>query len=190
MAIAGVSPGDSAKAGRSRLAPGVEDLRELLQQRDAGVDLVAVDGHTLHVDPKRDLARVGLVEDPAQVVAAVEESWKSGSAEEAMKHYAPDAVVFSTGTLAPTSDRNVVTRETAGFMAMKPADFTVTERNTQKLDDDTIVSSGIVGFTAQVGPARQMLRARFTQVLQRQADGGWLIVHEHMSLPPAGSSLP
>lgn len=129
-------------------------------------------------------------DDAAAVISAIETSWRSGSAEEAMKHYAPDAVVFSTGTLAPTRDRNVVTRETAGFMAMKPTDFTVTERNTQKLDDDTIVSSGIVSFTAQMGQARQLLRARFTQVLQKQADGGWLIVHEHMSLPPAGSPLP
>jgi uncharacterized protein (TIGR02246 family) len=129
-------------------------------------------------------------DDAAAVVSAVEQSWQSGLAEEAMKHYAPDAVVFSTGKLEPTRDRNVVTQETAGFMAMKPADFIVTERNTQKLDDDTLVSSGIVGFTAQVGPARQMLRARFTQVLQKQADGRWLIVHEHMSLPPTGSALP
>ena len=129
-------------------------------------------------------------DDPAEIVAAVEQSWQSGSAEAAMALYAPDAVVFSTGALAPTRDRNVVTRETAGFMAMKPADFTVTERNTQKLDEDTIVSSGIVGFTAQVGPARQMVRARFSQVLQKQADGRWLIVHEHMSLPPAGAPLP
>ena len=127
---------------------------------------------------------------PEAIVAAVEDSWKSGSAEQAMALYAPDAVVFSTGTLAPTRDRNVVTRETADFMAMNPADFVVTERHSQKLDDDTLVSSGIVGFTAQVGPARQMLRARFTQVLQRHADGRWLIVHEHMSLPPAGSPLP
>jgi len=129
-------------------------------------------------------------EDAATVVSAVEDSWKSGSAEEVMKHYAPDAVVFSTGTLAPTRDRNVVTRDTAGFLAMKPADFVITERNTQQLDEDTIVSSGIVGFTQQMGPARQMVRARFTQVLQKQPDGSWLIVHEHMSLPPAGSPLP
>lgn len=129
-------------------------------------------------------------DDPAAIVAAVEQSWKSGSAEAAMAHYAPDAVVFSTGTLAPTRDRNIVTRETAGFMAMNPADFIVADRNTQKLDDDTIVSSGVVSFLADVGPARQMLRARFTQVLQKQADGRWLIVHEHMSLPPAGAPLP
>jgi uncharacterized protein (TIGR02246 family) len=135
-------------------------------------------------------ANAATADDAASVISAVEQSWQSGSAEEAMKHYAPDAVVFSTGKLPPTRDRNVVTQETAGFMAMKPADFTITERNTQKLDDDTIVSSGIVGFTAEVGPARQMLRARFTQVLQKQADGRWLIVHEHMSLPPEGSALP
>lgn len=127
---------------------------------------------------------------PEEAVAAVEQSWRSGSAEAAMAHYAPDAVVFSTQTLPPTRDRNVVTRETADFMAMKPADFTVTERNLQKLDEDSAISSGIVAFTAEVGPARQMLRARFTQALQRQEDGRWLIVHEHMSLPPPGAPLP
>ena len=135
-------------------------------------------------------AAAASADDPAAIVAAVEQSWKSGSAETAMALYAPDAVVFSTGTLAPTRDRNIITRETAGFMAMKPADFTVADRNTQTLDDDTIVSSGVVSFLADVGPARQMLRARFTQVLQKQADGRWLIVHEHMSLPPAGAPLP
>ncbi|WP_118857306.1 YybH family protein [Sphingomonas mesophila] len=127
---------------------------------------------------------------PEEIVASVEDSWRSGSAETAMALYAPDAVVFSTGKLAPTRDRNVITQETAGFMAMKPADFAVTERNVQQLDPDTLVASGVVSFTAQVGPARQMARARFTQVLQKQADGRWLIVHEHMSLPPAGAPLP
>ena len=135
-------------------------------------------------------ANAATAEDAAAVITAVEDSWKSGSAEAAMSHYAPDAVVFSTGALAPTRDRNVVTRDTASFMAMKPADFTVAERNTQKLDDDTVVSSGIVSFTAQVGQARPLMRARFTQVLQKQPDGSWLIVHEHMSLPPAGAPLP
>ena len=137
-----------------------------------------------------DTAAAANVDDPAQVVAAVEQSWQSGSAEAAMAHYAPDAVVFSISALNPTRDRNIITRETAGFMAMKPGDFTVAERNTQQLDDDTIVSSGIVSFLGDVGTARQVHRARFTQVLQKQPDGRWLIVHEHMSLPPAGSPLP
>ena len=159
--------------------------------------IIAVAGMTLAAcqvnkpaDRDGSQANAATADDAESVISAVEQSWQSGSAEEAMKHYAPDAVVFSTGKLPPTRDRNVVTQETAGFMAMKPSDFTVTERNTQKLDENTIVSSGIVGFTAEVGPARQMLRARFTQVLQKQADGRWLIAHEHMSLPPTGSALP
>ena len=156
-----------------------------------GMGGLAIAGCDVSRTPQaNESAAVATADDPAAIIAAIEDSWKSGSAETAMSLYAPDAVVFSTGTLAPTRDRNIVTGETADFMAMKPADFVVTERNTQTLDDDTIVSSGIVGFTAQVGPARQMLRARFTQVLQKQADGRWLIVHEHMSLPPAGAPLP
>lgn len=163
-------------------------MRRLAMMAAAGLALAACE---VNQAPGDKAAETGATsDDPAAVVAAVERSWASGSAEEAMKHYAPDAVVFSTSTLAPTRDRNVVTRDTAGFMAMQPADFSVAERNTQKLDDDTIVSSGIVSFLANVGQARQLLRARFTQVLQRQPDGRWLIVHEHMSLPPAGSPLP
>ena len=162
-------------------------MRQWVMIATAGLVLASCD---VQKSGNETAATAASPDTPEQIVAAVEESWKSGSAEAAMAHYAPDAVVFSTGTLAPTRDRNVITRETAGFMAMKPADFAVTERNTQKLDDDTIVSSGVVGFTAQVGAARQMLRARFSQVLQRQGDGRWLIVHEHMSLPPPGAALP
>src|SRR5260370_41930056 len=41
-----------------------------MEQVDAGVDLLTVDRHALDVDAERDRARVGLVEDAAQVVAA------------------------------------------------------------------------------------------------------------------------
>ena len=160
-------------------------MRHWLLLASAGLLLAACD-----VQKSGNASEAATSDDPAAIVAAVEDSWRSGSAEQAMAHYAPDAVVFSTGTLAPTRDRNIVTRETAGFMAMNPTDFVISDRNSQKLDDDTLISSGVVGFTAQVGAARQMLRARFTQVFQRQSDGRWLIVHEHMSLPPAGAPLP
>jgi ketosteroid isomerase-like protein len=35
-----------------------------------------------------------------------------------------------------------------------------------------------------------LLKTRYTQVYQRQADGGFKIVHEHMSSPPAGTDAP
>jgi ketosteroid isomerase-like protein len=37
------------------------------------------------------------------------------------------------------------------------------------------------------GSARPTISARFTDVFQRQSDGNWKIVHEHVSLPPAAT---
>ena len=128
--------------------------------------------------------------DAEAIVAAAEKSWASGDVAQVMANYADDAVVFDSSRLAATNDRNLITRGNADFLTMKPADFVVADRQTQALDDNTIVSSGVLSFTASVGAARDVMRTRFTQVYQRQADGAWKIVHEHMSSPPAGTPLP
>ncbi len=125
-----------------------------------------------------------------KIVADAETAWSSGRIESVMANYADGAVVFDTSTLAPTIDRNVQTRGNAAFMTMKPADFRVDPRHVQLLDNDTIVASGVLSFTANVGAARPLLRTRYSQVYQRQADDGWKIVHEHMSAPPPGTELP
>ena len=93
-------------------------------------------------------------------------------------------------TLAPTTDRNLQTRGNASFLTMKPADFRVDPRHVQLLDNDTIVASGVLSFTANVGAARPVLKTRYTHVYQRQPDGKFKIVHEHMSSPPPGTGTP
>lgn len=128
--------------------------------------------------------------DAEKIVTAAEASYGSGDANAVMAHYGDGAVIFDPGVLAPTRDRQMQTKWTQGFVAMQPADFTVSDRNIQVLDTDSMVSSGILAFTARVGPARERVRTRFTHVYQRQPDGSWKIVHEHMSLPPAGSPAP
>ncbi len=128
--------------------------------------------------------------DAEKIVADSEKAWSSGAVETVMANYAPGATVFDTSRLAATADRNLVTRGNADFLAMKPADFTVADRDTQPLGDDVIVSSGVVSFTAQVGQARPVMKARYTQVFERQPEGNWKIVHEHMSAPPPGTMLP
>ena len=120
-------------------------------------------------------------------VQAIEKSWWSGSAEEAMQYYADDAVLFSTGQAEPIRDRNKVASDLGAFFTMNPDDFTIEDRTLQELDRDTAVWSGIVRFTADVGAGRDVLSARFTQVLHRMEDGSWKIVHEHMSIPPASA---
>jgi ketosteroid isomerase-like protein len=70
---------------------------------------------------------------------------------------------------------------------MKPADYHVPDRQIQLLGPDAFVSSGTEMFTVAAGAARPTISARFTDVFQRQPDGSWKIVHEHVSLPPAAS---
>ena len=73
---------------------------------------------------------------------------------------------------------------------MKPADYKVTERHIQLIDGDAFISSGIESFSVQAGQARPTVSARFTDVFQRQGDGSWKIVHEHVSMPPTPAGQP
>jgi len=125
-----------------------------------------------------------------KIVEATEKTYGSGDANQIMVHYADGAVMFDQGLLAPVADRQLQIKITQGFAATQPRDFTVANRNFQVLDADTFVASGVTNFTIQLGQARQPARVRFTQVYQRQGDGTFKIVHEHMSAPPAGSPLP
>lgn len=127
--------------------------------------------------------------EAAKIVAATEASYSSGDAKQIMAQYADGAVMFDQGLLAPVADRQLQTKLTQGFAATQPRDFTIANRAIQVLDADTFVASGVTNFTIQLGQARQPARTRFSQVYQRQGDGGWKIVHEHMSAPPAGSPL-
>ena len=125
-----------------------------------------------------------------KIVTDAEAAWSGGRIDAVMANYAEGAVVFDTSALAPSTDRTVHTKGNAGFLTMKPADFRVDPRHVQLLDDDTIIASGVVAFTANIGAARELLRARYSQVYRRQLDGSWKIVHEHMSSPPPGTELP
>ncbi|MDQ3077978.1 MAG: SgcJ/EcaC family oxidoreductase [Pseudomonadota bacterium] len=119
-----------------------------------------------------------------KIVANAYATFTSGDAIKMMEHYAPDAVVIDAANNAPTVDRATITKWTADFAAMKPSDFTTNPRFVQSFNDDMIVSSGIAAFIAEVGGNRQRVSNRYTHVFQRQADGRWLIVSEHNSLPP------
>jgi ketosteroid isomerase-like protein len=125
-----------------------------------------------------------------KIAASAESSFTGGNVEAIMAHYADGAVIFDPSSLDPTTDRAMQTKWAAGYVTMKPADMTIASRNVQVLDADTIVASGVMAFTAEVGPTRQMLRTRYTDVYQKQADGSWKIVHEHMSGPPPETPLP
>jgi ketosteroid isomerase-like protein len=68
---------------------------------------------------------------------------------------------------------------------MKPADYRVPDRQIQIVGSDAFISSGTEVVTIAAGTARPAVSLRFTDVYQRQSDGSWKIVHEHVSMPPS-----
>jgi uncharacterized protein (TIGR02246 family) len=111
-------------------------------------------------------------------------AFTSGDAVQMMGHYAPDAVVIDAANNLPSNDRAMINKWTADFAAMKPSDLITNPKIVQSFNDDTIVSSGVAAFLADVGGRRQRVSVRYTHVFEKQADGRWLIVAEHNSIPP------
>ena len=118
------------------------------------------------------------------IVDKVETSYTSGNAATIMANYAPDAVFFDLAVSEPTDDRATATKWTEGFVAMKPSNFSPGNRKIQVLDADTFITSGIAIFDTVMDAKPARMSLRYTDVYQKQADGSWQIVHEHLSLPP------
>jgi ketosteroid isomerase-like protein len=125
------------------------------------------------------LALVGCKQAPAdhpavtkaeatKIAEQAESNFTTGNVDAVMRQYADGAVMFDATHPALSTDRKVQVGWAKDFVSMKPADYRVPDRQIQI-----------------VGPARPTINARFTDVFQRQSDGSWKIVHEHVSLPPA-----
>jgi ketosteroid isomerase-like protein len=69
------------------------------------------------------------------------------------------------------------------FVAMQFDKLSMADRRIQVLDGDTFVVSGIATFTNSLAPASAMT-VRMTQVYQRQDNGNFVIVTEHVSPQP------
>ena len=126
--------------------------------------------------------------EAAAVVDLTEATFTSGNAETIMAHYAPGAVFFDPTIAEPTNDRATATKWTENFIAMKPTAFSPGTRKIQVLDPDTFITSGIGTIDAVVDDRPTKLAMRYTDVYEKQADGAWLIVHEHLSMPPAANA--
>jgi ketosteroid isomerase-like protein len=122
-----------------------------------------------------------------KIAEQAEANFTTGDVNAVMRQYADGAVMFDATHPQLSTDRKVQTGWAQAFVSMKPADYHVPDRQIQIVGPDAFVSSGTEMFTVAAGAARPTISARFTDVFQRQPDGSWKIVHEHVSLPPAPS---
>jgi len=122
--------------------------------------------------------------EATKVAEQAEANFTSGNADAVMRQYADGAVMFDATHPGFSIDRKVQAGWAKDFVSMKPADYHVPDRQIQVVGPDAFVSSGTEVFTIAAGTARPQISARFTDVFQRQSDGSWKIVHEHVSLPP------
>ena len=120
-----------------------------------------------------------------RVAEQAEATFTTGDLNAIMAQYANNAVMIDAASPAPSADRKVQTGWARAFISMKPADYGVPDRRIQLLGPDAFISSGTETFTVAAGAARPRVSARFSDVFQRQKDGAWKIVHEHVSMQPS-----
>jgi hypothetical protein len=123
--------------------------------------------------------------EATRIAERAEATFTTGDVNAIMRQYAAGAVMFDASHPELSTDRKVQTGWARDFVSMKPADYHVPDRQIQLVGPDAFISSGTEVFTVEAGAARPTVSARFTDVFQRQRDGSWKIVHEHVSLPPA-----
>ena len=121
--------------------------------------------------------------EAAAIVDAAEGQWTSADTATIMAAYKEGGVWFDPVAVEPSADRAVQTKWTDGFSAMKLTEKSIAAKTVQVLDEDTIVASGIATFNR--GADSEPVTFRYSDVYQKQADGKWLIVHEHLSATPA-----
>jgi len=123
-------------------------------------------------------------EQATRIAEQAEATFTSGDLNAIMRQYADGAVMFDASHASATTDRKVQSAWAQSFVSMNPADYHVPDRQVQIVGPDAFVSSGTEVFTVAAGAARPTVSARFTDVYQRQKDGSWKIVNEHVSMPP------
>jgi ketosteroid isomerase-like protein len=140
---------------------------------------------------KQPAQHAAVTEAEATAIAErAEATFTSGDVNKIMSQYADGAVMIDAANPSPSTDRKVQTGWARAFISMKPADYHVPDRHIQIVGPDAFISSGTEMATIEAGAARPTISARFTDVFQRQRDGSWKIVHEHVSSPPTPSGKP
>lgn len=122
-------------------------------------------------------------EEARAILAPIDEALNSNDPIKMAAVYAPDAVILSTST-------NDVIKTGAGVLAdvtevsKLQATIVPNASELQVLDADTIVTTSVLTFDFKKNNRATWQVFRVTQVVQKQADGKWLIVNEHFAPAP------
>lgn len=112
----------------------------------------------------------------------------AGNAAAVVANYTGDAVLIDGGVNDLITDAAANLAVTEGFIKeMAPTKFEVNQQKVQILDADTFVSTVIATGEMKGGQKQSM---RVTQVAQKQADGSWKVVNEHLSMMPQPVTTP
>jgi ketosteroid isomerase-like protein len=121
--------------------------------------------------------------DPTAAADKTQKAWASMDLKQILALYANDIVGFDPVEPALSSSWANWDRLNQAFVKMKFDALTVSDRKIQILDANTFVASGTGHMTSKDGPMKTA-DVRFTDVYEKQEDGSWLIVNEHVSMVP------
>jgi uncharacterized protein (TIGR02246 family) len=121
--------------------------------------------------------------DATAAADATQAAWTTMDVAKIDAVYAPDVVGFDPADPPLSTTWDNWHKLQQGFAAMKFDGISVPDRKIQLLDDDTFVVSGTGNLTSTAGEMKAATM-RFTDVYEKQADGRWLIVNEHVSFAP------
>lgn len=122
-------------------------------------------------------------EEARTILSQIDVALNSNDPAQMAAVYAPDAVLLSTST-------NDVIKTGAGVLAdlteisKLQATIVPNASEVQVLDADTIVTTSVLTFDFKRNNRATWQVFRVTQVVQKQADGRWLIVNEHFAPAP------
>ncbi|WP_310532082.1 nuclear transport factor 2 family protein [Novosphingobium sp.] len=122
-------------------------------------------------------------DEAAKLADAMVKTWESKDAARIKALYAPGVVAFDYAYGPLETDRAVFDKAQDVFAAAQIDTEEQISRKIQLLDADTFVVSGVWNGTSKAKPENNG-QVRCTDVFQKDATAGWLIVNEHCSVMP------
>ena len=114
---------------------------------------------------------------------AAKAAWISMDIAKVDSLYADDVVAFDVAAPNPVEGKAAMHKFNEVFIGMKFDAAQMRNDRLRALGPDAFIASGIAHFTSTAGQVKEA-DIRYSETFQKQADGSWKIVHEHIDFPP------